>query len=506
MGEMRYVRCSYQQWSFLLEVDTGFVREVCYGGERLAIAIYSAVRGVDWSTLPVRLSELHSGESWCRWRTQAEGAPFAWTTEVVADAAGFRVTIDGVAAESFQTCRTGLCLLHPLSVCGAEVTVTHVDGSQERSAFPELVAPHQPFMEIAGLNYRLSSGVAVDISFAGEVFETEDQRNWSDASFKTYCHRLADGKPYTIEKRRRVWQEIRVRCTGSAQRTTSPPAFDAAMPEWSVWLDVMTPAAVRNLQQVGCHRLATDRVEVLPAASELGMAVDLRLAAQQLLTCAPVPAPAEGSTLWLVSDRWSEEAQEAYRRMADDWLPLGWGLGYGSSTNFAELNRSRPPEGAFRWLGTAASPQVHTFDAWSILQNAESFADIGRTMRAFENGAALMAGPIRFESRFSGSDPRSDSTLAAAYLLLAIPSAAQGGFRRLIAGTASQMTHGASPVGEVMRELFGIRPNTVRALTREGVTVVRITGAKGSVAYEVNPAPEEHAGIEPFSLRRQLSA
>ena len=30
--------------------------------------------------------------------------------------------------------------------------------------------------------------VAITIRFEGEVFEMEDQRNWTDASFKTYAH------------------------------------------------------------------------------------------------------------------------------------------------------------------------------------------------------------------------------------------------------------------------------------------------------------------------------
>ncbi len=33
----------------------------------------------------------------------------------------------------------------------------------------------------------------------GEVFEMEDQRNWTDASFKTYCRPLALPIPYRLE-------------------------------------------------------------------------------------------------------------------------------------------------------------------------------------------------------------------------------------------------------------------------------------------------------------------
>jgi len=37
------------------------------------------------------------------------------------------------------------------------------------------------------------------ISFEGDVFETEDQRNWTDASFKTYCPPLRLPYPRPFE-------------------------------------------------------------------------------------------------------------------------------------------------------------------------------------------------------------------------------------------------------------------------------------------------------------------
>lgn len=498
---MRYIHCAYHLWSFVVEEETGFVREVRYGSERLAVAIYSAVRGVDWSTFPVHISDLRWGESWCSWWTQAQGAPFGWRTEVEVSSDGFRMSIDGTPTQTFQTCRTGLCILHPLSVCGQAVTVRHVDGSEEQSVFPKLVAPHQPFMELAGIRYQASSGVQVDIALEGEVFETEDQRNWSDASFKTYCHRLGDGRPYTIEAGQRVWQEVRIRCAGEPRLSAPPTAVEAPMPLLSVWLDSSDTDVWRALQSAGVSRVATDDAERLQRGA--AMAVDLRVQAESLRRLQPFPPPAPGSTLWLVSDRWTGEVEEVAYRMQREWKPLGWELGIGSSANFAELNRSRPPAGVFEWLATAASPQVHTFDAWSILQNADSFADIGATMRSFGGEARLSVAPLRFDSRFSGQDPRADSELAAAYLVLALASVAEGGFQRVVTGRASQVLNSLSPVGMLLRDILRVRPHTVKRTERDGVVVVQFVGVQGSVTFTVNPSPQEQAGIPPFSLRKE---
>lgn len=55
--------------------------------------------------------------------------------------------------------------------------------------------------DIAGLAHQVR-GVTVGIDFSGETFEMEDQRNWTDASFKTYCRPLARPAP-TIWRRAR---------------------------------------------------------------------------------------------------------------------------------------------------------------------------------------------------------------------------------------------------------------------------------------------------------------
>ena len=44
--------------------------------------------------------------------------------------------------------------------------------------------------------------------FSGELFETEDQRNWTDASYKTYCTPQILPSPATIRKGDKIWQRI----------------------------------------------------------------------------------------------------------------------------------------------------------------------------------------------------------------------------------------------------------------------------------------------------------
>ena len=82
-------------------------------------------------------------------------------------------------------------------MCRAPAKLLHPDGSTTETEFPRLIAPQNPFKELAGLSHEVAPGVWADWRFEGDVFETEDQRNWTDASFKTFCTPLR--LPFPVE-------------------------------------------------------------------------------------------------------------------------------------------------------------------------------------------------------------------------------------------------------------------------------------------------------------------
>ena len=101
---------------------------------------------------------------------------------------------------SFLTARCGFAVLHPLDgVTGRPATIEHVDGAIEQGIFPELIAPWQPFTEIRSITHEVAPGVVACCRMEGDIFEMEDQRNWSDASYKTYVRPITLPWPYTME-------------------------------------------------------------------------------------------------------------------------------------------------------------------------------------------------------------------------------------------------------------------------------------------------------------------
>ena len=69
--------------------------------------------------------------------------------------------------------------------------------------FPEAISPDQPAFDISALTHEPAPGVSCTVEMEGDAFEMEDQRNWADASFKTYIRPLSKPRPYVIAKGRK---------------------------------------------------------------------------------------------------------------------------------------------------------------------------------------------------------------------------------------------------------------------------------------------------------------
>jgi hypothetical protein len=114
------------------------------------------------------------------------------------------------------TNRTGFIVLHPADLAGQPVRVTHVDGREVAAHFPEHISPSQPIFDIRALSHEVSSGLWATCRMEGDTFEMEDQRNWGDASYKTYVRPLSLPWGYKLAKGSRHEQAIRLSFTGKA--------------------------------------------------------------------------------------------------------------------------------------------------------------------------------------------------------------------------------------------------------------------------------------------------
>jgi hypothetical protein len=252
----------YGPWRAWL-VDDELV-DLRHDGLPVLRGIRAVVRDADWRTLESRIVGIGdttptsaADARVIRLETEYRGWGSSYRGIVTIRLTDDTVAVDfsGVADAAFRGNRIGLVVLHHPDAAGTPVTVTSQDGSRTLSAFPTRISPHQPFTDVAGLAWT-QNGLDIAVRFSGDVFETEDQRNWTDASFKTYSTPLAAPFPVDHPRGSRVEQAVLVTAspTGSGEREVGGPAAAA-------------PAAAPVVPGSATHviTVSTERAACVPA-------------------------------------------------------------------------------------------------------------------------------------------------------------------------------------------------------------------------------------------------
>ncbi len=187
-------------WSAQLVGDE--LAHIRYAGRPVLRAVKAVVRDQDWRTPQptVRNVDITQDDDGVqvRWAVAFAGYGVEYGGLLTAGftPTSLEISFEGTAARAFRSNRIGLVVLHPPADAGRDITVEHPDGGSTATQFPRDISPHQPFMDVAALEWA-DAGTAFRLSFTGEVFETEDQRNWTDASFKTYSTPLS--RPFPVD-------------------------------------------------------------------------------------------------------------------------------------------------------------------------------------------------------------------------------------------------------------------------------------------------------------------
>jgi hypothetical protein len=427
-------------------LDAGNLRHIKIHGVEAIRAVSYIVRDRNWGTYSPEISDLtieqDAGGFRVSYRAVCKDAQqgFAYTARIEADASGnLGFAAEGEALSDFVTNRTGFVVLHPVAgVSGAPVTVERVDGSVEDSRFPELIDPSCPFMDLRTLTHEPLPGLRVACRMEGDTFEMEDQRNWLDASYKTYVRPLALPWPYTLAKGEKLTQRVSLTVSGKPSRPASAGADDevtvtiesrevARMPGLGLAvpgehaeaaLDLIEPLRAvgpahlvaefdaRKGHDAGlaqtygelARALGTDLVleVVLPCVDGEGKPTadlevlrrDLNYVKGQIERVAVRPARIAISpacdlkctlpgSIWPKAPTWEELVSAA--RTAFPGIPLGGGM----FSYFTELNRKRPPVGLFDFVGHTICPLVHACDDLSLTEGLEALPYIIKTTRSF---------------------------------------------------------------------------------------------------------------------------
>jgi hypothetical protein len=436
-----------------LDLEGGAVRYVRYAGHEAIRGIDYLVRDSSWRTPPARFTTVRREETRERFLVELDGVVeqddidyrFRLTVEGHADGR-LEVRADGEAASSFLTNRTGFVVLHPIiGVAGKSVTVTHKDGSVSQSRFPDLISPDQPIFDIRALRHEVAPGLFVTCRMEANlprdpetIFEMEDQRNWTDASYKTYVCSLLDPWPYRLEAGAKVTQRVSLVFEGAAESAVSgggdggvtvrfgdgeagrvPEIGLGLMPAYRAGAGAagnpalsLRPQFIAAYAETDAPDLAETLADYARIAKTLGAEVQLELvlpagkspgpelaaAAEACAKSGLAPArvivcPAPYLKSVQPVGPWPEVVDLAHiynqaRKAFPGSVILGGMLSY-----FTELNRKRPPVATIDGVTCTTTPIVHAADDRSVMETLEALPAVVASMAAMAPGKSLHIGP-----------------------------------------------------------------------------------------------------------------
>lgn len=433
--------------------DQGALRFIKVLGKEAIRNIAFVVRDKDWGTYQPSLSNLVIDQQEDSFSVSFDAVctdgqqTIEYTASIKGESDG-TLSFEGdyTAVTDFLTNRTGFVVLHPVSgISGQPVAIEHIDGSTEHAEFPALVDPTQPFKDIRAMTHEVHAGVSVRCCMTGDTFETEDHRQWNDASYKTYVRPLGLPWPYTLPAGESQRQAVTLTIEGQLDSADNHGSQNEKcivtvgqdegmrMPPIGLGIEPQhlesTKAAEALLkplmlkQYVIWHDLAQHGEAELQEAAALGrsLGVDLvlhavipdnnyqteikQLAAQcsnaKLELTAISVTPAIYLTSIMPGKTWPDvtalsDLYDAVRQQ----FP-GVTLGGGMLSFFPELNRHRPPTSHLDYITHASNTITHACDDITVTENLEAIPWIIKTCRSFADNKPYHVGPSSIGMRFN---------------------------------------------------------------------------------------------------------
>lgn len=443
-----------------LELQAGRLRRIRCGGHEVWHGLAFVLRDADWGTPDPEWREESVREHVDGFEVELDGRwaiGVGYTLRLRGDAHGVHVEAEANAETDVSINRLGLCLLHPLSACGARVEVRHVDGRTSASTFPEHIPPWPPFMLVRALRHEWAPGRWAEAELHGDLYETEDQRNNGDASFKTYSRSNLAPRPYTLAAGTVVRQSVVLRVEAAASAgepaeatvpTTAPPVTvrigDTAGPLPPVGVEIHAadaivpalPDALRELQPAHLHlawqpgaAVAWAGIAAMLVAAGARLRLDVHGANADGLQALAQALAGAGIAPESLAVFPSTAVAVAAARAAFPGTPIGGGTPH----FFVQLSRL-DHLGPVGYASCTTSALVHGADDDDVMAGLASLPAMVRSwgarhpdipLRMGPNGIAMRSSPLGAQPASDGTrrlalaanDPRSRAQFGAAWML-----------------------------------------------------------------------------------------
>jgi hypothetical protein len=483
--------------------EAGDLRTIRYEDKEIIRRVYMAVRDRNWGTVTPVLTNLKKEikeDSFLisyQCTNRQDDIHFTWTGVILGDRDGtITFKMEGEAKSTFLRNRIGFCVLHPAAWAGVLCKIEHVDGSESRAELPLHIVseqPVQPFCEMRGISHQIKPGWWAEVKFNGEVFEMEDQRNWTDASFKTFGTPLRLPYPVEVKEGTHISQSVRL-CTSGDLKNKRKSKSVCTPARQALTLSIQSGAVPLPLPPLGLgcasHGQLLNRreLELLQALHLDHLRVDLPLECakiEQTLDRAVQEARRLGLHLdiaLIIPDDSEKQLRDLARKVVDMKAPVRTWLVFpsqenylggsptarlvelarkhldgliprarfaaGTNTDFIFLQRNPPPVERVDLVTFSINPQVHAFDNASLVETLEAQAQAVCSARNLCAGLPIMVSPVTLKMRFNPYatgkvpddqpgelppqvDVRQMSLFGAGWTLGSLSSLAQSGAARL---------------------------------------------------------------------------
>lgn len=453
--------------------EAGDLRYIKLGHQEILRRVYVAVRNRNWGTVLPKISNLQIDVGGDSFRisydveNKAGDIDFFWQGSITGDAQGtITFTMADEARSTFLRNRIGFCILHPMACAGAACRVEHVSGQIEESVFPQFIAPQliidgiikpvSPFEEMRALSHELWPGLWAEVRFSGDIFEMEDQRNWTDASYKTYGTPLRLPFPVEVKAGTKISQTLTLTLKGDVppvivsaakqsptetehraltfsvgeRPTGSLPRIGLGVASHGQALDEQALSRLRALNlahlRVDLKLAQPNYIAALRQAAYEAKALDIPLevalhlpdaADEALQLLLPVLAEIQPAIwAWLIFHEREKSTTEKWLELARERLATydpAAKIGGGTDFFFTELNCVRPPVHAMDLVSYSINPQIHAFDNASLVETLEAQAATVVSARQFIGDLPLAISPVTFKMRSNpnATGPESEAGL-----------------------------------------------------------------------------------------------
>jgi len=210
---------------FTVDIARAAIRNVTYQGAQIIDLLYTAIRPWDWSTLdPDKHSEEveASGENCLITITDLFADSMQGKTVLTLQPNGkFSIDYQLTGLGKFEIQRWGVCFcLHTGDWMGSTVTA----GANSYKLLSEISPQRVIDGVIQGLfpasndmHFVAPDKKSLKVLSTGKVLEAEDQRNWTDNTYKIYSGSLAEPRPFVIEKGMKWEQHVEFEVTPPAK-------------------------------------------------------------------------------------------------------------------------------------------------------------------------------------------------------------------------------------------------------------------------------------------------